>query len=58
MAFIIAVVIIVITVELWLPIAGLFGLIKLIVTFSISQAWEAFKAVPVWVWDTSYSILG
>jgi len=45
MAFIIAVVVIVITVKLWLTVAGLFGLIKLIVTFSISQAWEAFKDV-------------
>lgn len=58
MAFIIALAISVITVELWLPIAGLFGVVKLIVTFSISQAWEAFKAVPIWVWDTSYSLIG
>ena len=58
MTFIVAVIIIVITIELWLPIAGLFGLIKFIVSFSISQAWEAFKAVPIWVWDMSYSLLG
>jgi hypothetical protein len=58
MAFIIALAISVITVELWLPIAGLFGVIKLIVTFSISQGWEAFKSVPMWVWDTSYSLIG
>ena len=58
MAFSLALVIIVITLEMWLPIAGLLAFFKLVVTFSVSQAWITFKSVPIWVWDTSYSILG
>jgi hypothetical protein len=57
MVFMAAIVIIVLTVEMWLPIAAIMGILKLIVTFSLSQGWEAFKAVPFWVWDTTYSIL-
>ena len=57
MVFIVAIIIIVLTVELWLPIAAIMAVLRLIFTFSLNQAWEAFKAVPVWVWDTTYSVL-
>jgi hypothetical protein len=57
MVFLAAIIIIVLTVEMWLPIAVIMGILKLIFTLSLSLAWEAFKAVPIWVWDTTYSVL-
>ena len=47
----VAVVILVLSIELWLPLAFLFGGIKLLATFSIIAAWEAFRSVPTWIWD-------
>jgi hypothetical protein len=36
--------------EIWLPVAGLFFLLKLVTSFSLSAAWEAFVSVPMWIW--------
>ncbi len=43
--------------EIWLPLAFIFGFIKLVTSFSLVAAWEAFKSVPVWIWDFINSAL-
>lgn len=55
MATFLAVVVLMLTAELWMPLAVIFGVIKLLATFSISAAWEATKSVPIWVWDFAQS---
>jgi hypothetical protein len=51
MAPFLAVVLLVMTIELWLPLAFIFGAIKLVISFSLGEAWLAFKGVPLWIWD-------
>ena len=48
---IIAIIIMVLAVELWLPLAAIFGLLKFAFTFSVTESWIAFKSVPLWIWD-------
>ena len=43
--------------ELWVPLAFIFGAIKLVTTFSLSMAWGATKSVPIWIWDFVHSAL-
>jgi hypothetical protein len=52
-----AIVVLIVTFELWLPLAFLFGAIRLLATFSVGSAWEAMKSVPMWVWDFTHSVL-
>lgn len=52
-----AIVVLLVTMELWVPLAFLFGVIKLFATLSISEAWEAWKSVPIWIWDFVHSSL-
>lgn len=54
---VLAVIVLILTFELWVPLAFIFGAIKLVATFSLSAAWEAFKSVPIWVWDFVHSAL-
>lgn len=53
---ILAVLVLVLTVELWFPIALVFGFLKLVTSFSIFLAWDAFKSVPMWIWDFVHSL--
>jgi hypothetical protein len=55
MATVLAVIVVVLTFELWVPLAFIFSAIKLLATFSLSAAWNAFKSVPVWIWDFTYA---
>lgn len=50
-ADIISIIALILLFEIWLPLAFIFGLIKLATSFSLGAAWEAFKSVPVWIWD-------
>lgn len=43
--------------EVWVPLAFLFAVIKLVTTFSLTAAWEAFKSVPIWIWDFIHAAL-
>ena len=52
---ILAVIVLILTFELWVPLAFIFSVIKLVATFSLSAAWEAFKSVPIWIWDFVHS---
>lgn len=52
-----AVIVLILAFELWLPLAFIFGAIKLVATFSPSAAWEAFKSVPIWIWEFVHSAL-
>lgn len=52
-----AVIVLILTFEFWLPLAFVFGAIRLVATFSHSAAWEAFKGVPVWIWEFVHSAL-
>ena len=47
---ILALIALILTSALWLPLAFIFSLIKLVTTFSLSAAWSAFKSVPIWIW--------
>ena len=53
---ILAVIVLILTFELWVPLAFIFGVIKLVTAFSLSAAWEAFKSVPIWIWDFVHSV--
>jgi hypothetical protein len=53
---IIAVIVLILTVELWLPLAFVFGFIKLVTSFSLAMAWIAMKSVPIWIWDFVHSV--
>jgi hypothetical protein len=57
MATFLAVVLLVMTIELWLPLAFIFGAIKLMTSFSLAESWLAFKGVPLWIWDFVHSAL-
>ena len=48
---ILAIIVLIITSQFWIPLAFLLGILKLIFTFSFSAAWIAFKSVPIWIWD-------
>ena len=48
---ILALIVVVLSVEIWLPLAVIFGFLKFVVTFSITEGWIAFKSVPLWIWD-------
>ena len=50
-ADIVSIIALIFLLEIWLPLAFIFALIKLVTTFSLVAAWEAFKSVPVWIWD-------
>ncbi|WP_370285095.1 hypothetical protein [Pseudooceanicola nanhaiensis] len=50
-ATVFAFLVVLLTCELWIPLAFLFGAIELVTTFSIGAAWDAFASVPVWIWD-------
>lgn len=50
-----AIIVLILAVELWVPLAFIFGIIKLVTTVSLSAAWEAFKSVPIWIWDFVHS---
>lgn len=50
-ADVLAVIVLILASELWLPLAFLFGAIKLVTTFSLGVAWAAFKSVPIFIWD-------
>lgn len=52
-----AVIVLILAFELWVPLAFIFGAIKLVATFSLSAAWEASKSVPIWIWDFVHSAL-
>lgn len=52
-----AIIVLVLAFEVWLPLAFIFGTIKLLVTFSLSAAWEAFKSVPIWIWEYVHSTM-
>lgn len=56
MAFFAALTVTILTVELWLPIMFLLGAIKLLVSFSLPQAWNTAVAVPSWVWETTFQL--
>lgn len=56
-ATILAVIVLILAFEAWVPLAFIFGTIKLVTTFSLSAAWEAFKSVPVWIWDVVHKAL-
>lgn len=51
-----AIIVLIITIELWFPLALLFGSLKLILTLSLSAAWVAFKSVPIWIWDFVHNL--
>ncbi len=55
-AFFAALTVTILTVELWLPIMFLLGAIKLLVSFSLPQAWNTAVAVPSWVWETTFQL--
>jgi hypothetical protein len=57
MATALAVIVMVLTVQLWVALAFVFGAVKFLATFSLSAAWAAFKSVPVWIWDFTYTTL-
>jgi hypothetical protein len=48
---ILAIIVLIITSQLWIPLAFLLGFLKLIFTFSLSAAWIAFKSLPILIWD-------
>lgn len=52
-----AIVVLILSFELWLPLAFLFGIIRLVTALSINAAWEAFKSVPIWIWDFVHAAL-
>ena len=56
-ATILAWIVLILAAEAWVPLAFIFGAIKLATTFSLSAAWEAFKSVPIWIWDFVHSAL-
>ena len=56
-ATIVCVLVIILTSELWVPLAFVFGAIKLVTTFSLAAAWAALKSVPIWIWDFTNSAL-
>lgn len=53
----VAILVLVLAFELWLPLAFIFGAIKLVATLSIEAAWQAFVGVPGWIWDFVHSSL-
>ena len=53
---IISLIILLVTIQIWGPIATLYGIFKLLFTLSISAAWEAWKSVPGWIWDFVHSV--
>ena len=55
-ATIIGVLVLILSAELWGPLAFIFAVIKLVATFSFIVAWEAFKSVPIWIWDFTLSL--
>ena len=54
---IVALILLAVTIEVWFPVATIWGIIKLIFTFSISAGWEAFKSVPLWIWSFVNNLL-
>lgn len=54
---VVAVVVLIIASEVWVPLAFLFGAIKLVTTLSLSAAWEAMKSAPIWIWDFVHTSL-
>lgn len=51
-----AIIILIITIELWFPIALIFGFLKFLLTLSFSAGWVAFKSVPIWIWDFVHNL--
>lgn len=54
---VVAVVVLILALELWIPLAFIFGAVKLVTTLSLSAAWEAMKSVPTWIWDFIHTAL-
>jgi len=52
----IAVIILILVSEIWIPLALLVGFLKLVVSFSISAAWLAAISVPIWIWGFVHSL--
>lgn len=52
----IALIVVVLSIEIWLPLAAIFGFLKFIVTFSVAEGWFAFKSVPLWIWDFVHNL--
>jgi hypothetical protein len=57
LATVAAVAVLILALELWVPLAFLFGAIKLVATLSLSAAWGATKSVPIWIWDFIHASL-
>lgn len=51
-----ALLLLLVTFEIWLPLAFIFAAIKLVTSFSIGAAWQAFKSVPLWIWDFVHNL--
>jgi hypothetical protein len=51
----IAVVILLLTSEIWVPLAVLWGFANLVFTLSIGATWMAAKSIPLWIWDFVHS---
>ena len=53
---ILAVALLILASELWIPLAFCFGVIKFLFTFSLSAAWVAAKSVPFWIWGFAHDL--
>ena len=51
-----AIFLLIIASELWVPLAFLLALFKLIFSLSLSAAWDEFASVPIWIWEFAHSL--
>lgn len=57
METIVAIIVLILSSELWIPLAILFGFLKLIFSFSLIAAWDSGVSVPIWIWDFVHNLI-